>query len=196
MWVPKGKVNKEYRNTDFNTITDNEALVIDVDLSNNRSTILVIIYCPNGNPKLRLFEAINNLSNNIMFIGDFNSKSESFGCEKKTTLACSMVKDIKSHLNLIFFCLYTPYSKFVTQDTFTLFIPVIGKPWTLAPPQPTMCRQLYSNKNEFVGRLNAVLPITHHLVVDVLIQRIHESPWPTDHQKSQPLTMFRQILHR
>ena len=36
-------------------------------------------------------------------------------------------------------------------------------------------------KNEFVGRLNALLPITHHLMVDVLIQWIHESPWRTNH---------------
>ena len=43
-------VNKEYRNTDFNIITDNEALVIDIDLSNNQNLILATIYCPNGNP--------------------------------------------------------------------------------------------------------------------------------------------------
>ena len=30
-------VNKEYRNTHFNIITDNEALVIDIDLSNNQN---------------------------------------------------------------------------------------------------------------------------------------------------------------
>ena len=28
-------INNEYRNTDFNIITDNEAFVIDIDLSNN-----------------------------------------------------------------------------------------------------------------------------------------------------------------
>ena len=28
-------INKEYRNTDFNIITDSEALVIDIDLSDN-----------------------------------------------------------------------------------------------------------------------------------------------------------------
>ena len=32
-------INKEYRNTDFNIITDNEALVIDTDLSNNQNLI-------------------------------------------------------------------------------------------------------------------------------------------------------------
>ena len=43
-------INKEYRNADFNIITDNEALVIDLDLSNNQNLILAAIYCPNGNP--------------------------------------------------------------------------------------------------------------------------------------------------
>ena len=58
-------VNKEYRNTDFNIITDNEALVIDIDLSNNQNLILATIYCPNGNPNFRLFETIKNLSDNV-----------------------------------------------------------------------------------------------------------------------------------
>ena len=65
-------INKEYRNTDFNIITDNKALVIDIDFSNNQNLILATIYCPNGNPNLRLFETINNLSDNVMFVGDFN----------------------------------------------------------------------------------------------------------------------------
>ena len=88
-------INKEYRNTDIiyhnhNIITDNEALVIDIDLSNNQNLILATIYCPNGNPNLRLFETINNLSDNVMFVGDFNSKLEAFGCAKKTHLVrCS-----------------------------------------------------------------------------------------------------------
>ena len=79
-------INKEYRNTDFNIITDNEALVIDIDLSNNQNLILATIYCPNGNPNLKLFKTINNLSDNVMFVGDFNSKLEAFGCAKKTHL--------------------------------------------------------------------------------------------------------------
>ena len=71
-------INKEYHNADFNTITDNKALVIDLDLSNNQNLILATIYCPNENPNLRLFETINNLSDNVMFVGDFNSKLEAF----------------------------------------------------------------------------------------------------------------------
>ena len=76
-------IDKEYRNTDFNIITDNEALAIDIDLSNNQNLILATIYCPNGNNNLRLFETINNLSDNVMFVGNFNSKLEAFGCAKK-----------------------------------------------------------------------------------------------------------------
>ena len=61
-------IDKEYRNIDFNIITDNEALVIDIDLSNTENLILATIYCPNGNLNLRLFETINNLSDNVMFV--------------------------------------------------------------------------------------------------------------------------------
>ena len=94
-------VNKEYRNTDFNIITDNEALVIDIDLSNNQNLILATIYCPNGNPNLRLFETIKNLSDNVMFVGDFNSKLEAFGCAKKNTSG-PMLQNIQNQLNLIY----------------------------------------------------------------------------------------------
>ena len=77
-------INKEYRNIDFNIITYYEALVMDIDLSNTQNLILATIYCPNGNPYLSFYETINNLSNNVMFVGDFNSKLEAFGlCQEK-----------------------------------------------------------------------------------------------------------------
>ena len=93
-------VSKEYRNTDFNIITDNETLVIDIDLSNNQNLILATIYCLNGNPNLRLFETINNLSDNVMFVGDFNSKLQAFGCANKNiwSNAPTYSKPIKSNL--------------------------------------------------------------------------------------------------
>ena len=94
-------VNKEYRNENFNIITDNEALAIELELSNNQNFTLATIYCPNGNPNLSLFQHINNLSDNVMFIGDFNSKLESFGCAKKNTSG-PMLKNIKKQLNLIY----------------------------------------------------------------------------------------------
>ena len=94
-------INKDYRNTDFNIITDNEALVIDIDISNNQNLIFATIYSPNGNPNLRLFETIHNLSDNVMFVGGFNSKLEAFGCAKKN-ISGPMLKNIQSHLNLTY----------------------------------------------------------------------------------------------
>ena len=79
-------VNKEYRNEDFNIITENEAWAINLELSNNQNLTLATIYCPNGNPSSSLFHAIFNLSDNVMFVRDFNSKLESFGCAKKKHL--------------------------------------------------------------------------------------------------------------
>ena len=48
-----------------------------------------------------LFETINNLSNNVMFVGDFNSKLEAFGCAKNN-ISGLMLKNIQSHLNLTY----------------------------------------------------------------------------------------------
>ena len=94
-------INKEYRNSDFSIITENEALAINLDLSNNQNFTLATIYCPNRNPKLSLFQTINNLSDNVMFVGDFNSKLESFGCAKKNTSG-PMLQNIQNQLNLIY----------------------------------------------------------------------------------------------
>ena len=69
----------------FSIITSNEALAINLDLSNNENITLATIYCPNRNPNLSLFQTINDLSDNVMFVGDFNSKPESFGCAKRNT---------------------------------------------------------------------------------------------------------------
>ena len=94
-------VNKEYRNEDFNIITENEALAINLDLSNNQNITLTTIYCPNRNPNLPLFQTINNLSEKVMFVGDFNSKLESFGCAKRNTSG-PMLHNIQNQLNLIY----------------------------------------------------------------------------------------------
>ena len=51
-------INKEYRNSDFSVITSNEALAINLDLSNNQEITLATIYYPNGNPNLSLFQTI------------------------------------------------------------------------------------------------------------------------------------------
>ena len=69
--------------------------------TNNQNLVLATIYCPNGNPNLRLFETISNLSDNAMFVGDFNSKLETFGCANKNTSG-PMLKTIQNQLNLIY----------------------------------------------------------------------------------------------
>ena len=75
--------------------------MIDIDLSKNQNLILATIYYPNGNPNLKLFKTINNLSDNVMFVGDFNSKLEAFSCAKKNTSG-PMLKNIQSQLNLTY----------------------------------------------------------------------------------------------
>ena len=64
-------INKEYRNSDFNIITPNEALAINLELSNNQNLTLATIYCLNGNPNFSFFQSIINLSTDVMFVGNF-----------------------------------------------------------------------------------------------------------------------------
>ena len=75
--------------------------MLDIDLCDNQNVILATIYCPNGNPNFTLFETINNLSDNVMFVGDFNSKLEAFGCAKKNSSG-PVLKNIQSHLTLTY----------------------------------------------------------------------------------------------
>ena len=76
-------------------------MAIDLERSDNQNLTLATIYCPNGNPNLSLFLTINNLSDDVMFVGDFNSKLESFGCAKKNASG-PMLKNIQKQLNLIY----------------------------------------------------------------------------------------------
>ena len=94
-------INKEYRNSDFNIMTENEALAINLELSNNQNLTLATIYCLNGNPNFSLFQSINNLSADVMFVGDFNSKLESLDCTHKNPSG-PMLKNIQKQLNLIY----------------------------------------------------------------------------------------------
>ena len=94
-------VNKEYSNNDFNIITNKEAWEIDLELSNNQNLTLATVYCPNGNLNLTLFEAINNLSDNVMFVADFNLKLEFFGCAEKQNVSGPMLKNIHTQFNFI-----------------------------------------------------------------------------------------------
>ena len=91
-------VNKEWKNEHFSVITDNEALAVEIELQNGDKVLLATIYCPNGNPSLRLFRMINALSNQVIFLGDFNSKHKQFGCVKRNKYGQTLVniaKDLK-----------------------------------------------------------------------------------------------------
>ena len=91
-------VNQEWKNEHFNVITDNEAIAIEIELQNGDKVILATIYCPNGNPSLRLFRMINALSKQVIFLGDFNSKHKQFGCvkpNKSGQTLLNIAKDLK-----------------------------------------------------------------------------------------------------
>ena len=94
-------INKECRIADFNIITDNEALAINLELSSKQNLTLATIYCPNGKPNFSLSQTINNLSDNVMFVGDFNSKLEAFGCASKNDSG-PILKNIQNKLNLLY----------------------------------------------------------------------------------------------
>ena len=76
-------------------------MAINLELSNNQNITLATIYCPNGNSNFSLFQSINNLSTDVMFVGDFNSKLESFGCAHRNPFG-PMLKNIQKQLNLIY----------------------------------------------------------------------------------------------
>ena len=63
-------VNQEWKNEHFNVITDNEALAVEIEPQNGDKVIFATIYCPN--PSLKIFRMINVLSNQVIFLGDFN----------------------------------------------------------------------------------------------------------------------------
>ena len=62
---------------------------------------MATISYPNGTPNFSLFQSINNLSTDVMFVGDFNSKLEPFGCARKNPSG-PMLKNIQKQLNLIY----------------------------------------------------------------------------------------------
>ena len=91
-------VNQEWKNDHFNVITDNKALAVEIELQNGDKVILATIYCPNGNPSLRLFRMINALSTQVIFLGEFNSKHKQFGCvtpNKSGQALVNIAKDSK-----------------------------------------------------------------------------------------------------
>ena len=95
-------VNQEWKNEHFNGITDNKALAIEIELQNGEKVILATIYCPNGNPSLRLFRMINALSKQVIFLGEFNSKHKQFeSCvqpNRSGQMLVNIAKDVKLFL--------------------------------------------------------------------------------------------------
>ena len=62
---------------------------------------MVTIYCPNGNPNLRLFRLFNAFSSRVIFLGDFNSKHRQFGCVKANKSGQTLV-NIAKELKLFY----------------------------------------------------------------------------------------------
>ena len=89
-------VDQKWKNEHFNVITNNEALVIEIELQNGENVILATIYCPNRNPSLRLFRMINALSNQVIFLGDYNSKHKQFECVRPNKSGQTLVNITKN----------------------------------------------------------------------------------------------------
>ena len=83
-WSTKGDVaflykselilNKVYDNNDFNIITNNKTLAIELEVSNKTTLTFTIICCLDGKPDRDLFRAVTSLSDKVILLGDFNSK--------------------------------------------------------------------------------------------------------------------------
>ena len=69
-------------------------MAINLELSNNQNLTLATIYCPNGNANFSLFQSINNLSTDVMFVRDLE-------CARKNPSG-PMLKNIQKQLNLIY----------------------------------------------------------------------------------------------
>ena len=92
-----------YDNNDFNIITNNETLAIELELSSKTTLTLATIYCPDGKPDRDLFRAVTSLPDKVILLGDFNSKHKVFNCATTTTSGRNLkgtVKELKlTYLN-------------------------------------------------------------------------------------------------
>ena len=68
--VQKLILNKVYDNNDFNIITNNETLAIELELSKKTTLTLATIYCPDGKPDRELFRAVTSLWDKVILLGD------------------------------------------------------------------------------------------------------------------------------
>ena len=96
--------------------TDNEALAIEIELQNGDKVILATIYCPNENPSSRLFKMINAISNQVIFLEDFNSKDKQFGCVKPNKSGQTLI-NIAKDLELFYVNQLCP-NKHMREDPF------------------------------------------------------------------------------
>ena len=94
-------INKEYRNSDFGIITENEALQLTLTFLTTKTLLWQPFTARMEILTSHFFKPSINLSDNVMFVGDFNSKLESFGCAKKNTSG-PMLQNIQNQLNLIY----------------------------------------------------------------------------------------------
>ena len=94
-------ISRTWETKDFKIVTDNEALVIEAELVNGETWILATIYCPDGNPNIKLFRKIHSLSNKVIFLGDFNAKHKSFGCAQPNSSGPVLVQ-ITKELKLLY----------------------------------------------------------------------------------------------
>ena len=76
-------------------------MAINLELSCNQNLTLATIYYPNRKPNFSLFQTICILSDNVMFVGDFNLKSEAFGCTSKNDSG-PMLRTIQNTLDLTY----------------------------------------------------------------------------------------------
>ena len=91
-------LNKVYDNDDFNIITNNETMAIELELSNKTTLMLAIFYCTDGKPDRELFRAVTSLLDKVILLGDFNSKHKVFMCATTTTSSRNLkgiVKELK-----------------------------------------------------------------------------------------------------
>ena len=129
-------VHQKWKNEHFNVITDNEALAIETELQTRDKVILATIYFPNENPSSRLFRMINALSNQVIFLGDFNLKYKQFGCVIPNKSGQTLV-DIAKYLKLFYVSQLCP-NRHTCEDPFhgtsdILDMAFISDPLVLVP---------------------------------------------------------------
>ena len=61
-------LNKVYDNNDFNIITNNETLAIELELSDKTTLTLATIYCPDEKSDRGLFWTVTSLSDKVILL--------------------------------------------------------------------------------------------------------------------------------